>query len=468
MKYSPLILLFFVLGALSLSPTCQAETSPQKMMIILDASGSMWGQIKGQTKIEIAKEVIHTLAPDISKNAEVGFMAYGHRRKGDCKDIETLVALQTYNEPELLKAVDSLQPKGMTPLSASVREAADILKFSENPATVILISDGIETCDEDPCRLAQKLEATGVDFTTHVVGFDIKNEADGKQLRCLAENTGGNYYAADDAASLQQALSQAVEQVTPLVETPTPAAIPAPSIELFAVLKEGGEPLDSVRWEVSNDAGKLIKYTGNSSPKLELLPGLYTFKAVSKKGKAEASKTFKVENENQRLEVVLPAEGDIELIAVNKEDGNPLQDVYWEVKDSTGKAVTYTGASSPMLRLLPGTYQAFVSSKSGKAKASQEFEVEPLSKKTVSVLLAEEGILELIPVYREAGDPIQNVFWEVFAPAKTELSKPELITQGHGNTPSYTLLPGTYTVKGKSVHGKATVAFPCTDFPFAI
>ena len=83
---------------------------------------------------------------------------------------------------------------GKTPLSAAVKQAAEALKYTEDKATVILITDGLETCEADPCALGKELEQSGVDFTAHVVGFGLTAE-EGKQVACLAENTGGKYHA---------------------------------------------------------------------------------------------------------------------------------------------------------------------------------------------------------------------------------------------------------------------------------
>jgi Ca-activated chloride channel family protein len=82
---------------------------------------------------------------------------------------------------------------GKTPLTEAVRRAAAELKSTEEKATVILITDGIETCEADPCALGAELEASGVDFTAHVVGFGLTAEEEGKAVACLAENTGGKY-----------------------------------------------------------------------------------------------------------------------------------------------------------------------------------------------------------------------------------------------------------------------------------
>ena len=71
----------------------QDDASAPNVVFILDASGSMWGQIEGENKIVIARRVLRELVGELPGDAEVGLVAYGHRREGDCEDIETLVPL---------------------------------------------------------------------------------------------------------------------------------------------------------------------------------------------------------------------------------------------------------------------------------------------------------------------------------------------------------------------------------------
>jgi len=184
-------------------------SNPQKILLILDASGSMWGQIDGKAKIDIAKDVVKKTVKNF-EDVELGLMAYGHRRKGDCKDIEILSKPEKNNSENISKVVDGISPKGMTPMGNSVLMAAESLRYSEQKATVILVSDGIETCDVDLCELGKKLEETGVDFTAHVIGFDM-TESQTIGLRCLADETGGKFISAKDADSLSDALGEVVE-----------------------------------------------------------------------------------------------------------------------------------------------------------------------------------------------------------------------------------------------------------------
>ncbi|NUP86620.1 MAG: VWA domain-containing protein [Burkholderiaceae bacterium] len=192
-----------------------SAVAPGQSMLVLDASGSMWGQISGRPKIEIARDAVDRMLASWPQGQQLGLMAYGHRSKGDCADIELLRPPGPVDRPSLMQAVRSLQPKGMTPISASVRLAAEQLKYSERKATVVLVSDGEETCQADPCAVGRQLEQLGVDFTAHVIGFDIaKGSKAEQQLRCLASSTGGRYLDARDAASLNDAL-RSVSQAQP-------------------------------------------------------------------------------------------------------------------------------------------------------------------------------------------------------------------------------------------------------------
>ena len=139
-----------------------APQGPGQSMLVLDASGSMWGQIGGKPKIEIAREAVASMLQSWPASQQLGLMVYGHRSKGNCADIEMLKAPGSVEKAGFQQAVNALQPKGMTPISASVRMAAEQLKFSERKATVILVSDGEETCHADPCALGKELEKLGV------------------------------------------------------------------------------------------------------------------------------------------------------------------------------------------------------------------------------------------------------------------------------------------------------------------
>lgn len=231
----------FALAMAGLAFGAAPSLAAERAMIVLDASGSMWGRIDQEPKIGIARAVLKDVLADLPSEVELGLIAYGHRRKGQCDDIELLVAPGTGSAAEIGAVADGLNPLGKTPLSASVRLAAETLKFTEDKATVVLITDGIETCNADPCALGRELEATGVDFTAHVVGFGLSAE-EGRQVACLAEETGGLYLPAQDAGQLGEALDQPLTEIAEAETagadlaseadpTPAPADLPAAALE---------------------------------------------------------------------------------------------------------------------------------------------------------------------------------------------------------------------------------------------
>ena len=191
-------LLFFALCVTMLPFAAPAAAEPANVVFVLDASGSMWGQIDGKAKITIAKEVMNKLIDSLPDDMRVGLFAYGHRSKGDCRDIEMLIPVGPLNRSAMKSRIAALNAKGKTPLTDAVRQAAEALRYTEEKATVILVSDGLETCEGDPCKLAAELAAKGVDFKVHVIGFDMTKEEQAR-LSCLADKTGGLFLAAGNA-----------------------------------------------------------------------------------------------------------------------------------------------------------------------------------------------------------------------------------------------------------------------------
>ena len=242
--------------------------SEEDAILVLDASGSMWGQIDGEAKIVTARKVIGGLLDDLPDSRKLGLVAYGHNRKGDCADIEEIAPVGA-DRNAIRSAVNGLNPKGKTPLSASVKFAAEKLKHTENKATVILISDGKETCDLDPCEVGAELEKTGVDFTAHVIGFNITDEQDRIGLQCLAENTGGKYLNASNADELSGALTETVVEAPPA--RTTGLALRATELKGGPVIEEG------LAWKVQQAGGGevLFEIDGAGEAVAELPPGAY-------------------------------------------------------------------------------------------------------------------------------------------------------------------------------------------------
>jgi Ca-activated chloride channel family protein len=247
--------------------TTEESVAPANLMFILDASGSMWGQVEGTAKIVIAKEVLSDLIKGLPDNTVAGLVAYGHRRKGDCNDVEELIALGPLNKQAMISRVQDLSPKGKTPISRSVRLTAEGIKHLEDETTIILISDGKETCDPDPCGLVKDLKASGIKFIMHVIGFDVTEE-EKKQLECMAKEGGGKYFTADNAGEFSAAASEVVKKSIPTYGT------------LRIKVSKNGKPFFTAITLTNRGTGKSwtpggsLDKTGISERQLE--PGNYT------------------------------------------------------------------------------------------------------------------------------------------------------------------------------------------------
>ena len=212
------------------------------------------GRLTVVNKIVIAKDVVEGLVRSLPAEQRLGFVAYGHRKKGDCNDIETLADIGT-DRQTVISQLRGLTPTGKTPLTKSVEHAATALNYKKNAATVILVSDGLETCEADPCALARTLEENGLDFTVHVIGFDVTVE-ERQGLQCIAEETGGEFLAAGNAQELTSALSQ-VAISEPATDVAGSDPQPLPLILKATILPGGPEIQQDLTWKVwaANDAG---------------------------------------------------------------------------------------------------------------------------------------------------------------------------------------------------------------------
>ena len=109
-----------------------------------------------------------------------------------------------------MRIVDNLVPAGRTPLTAALREAAQVLDFPAKAGAIVLITDGEETCGGDPCGLAKSLHAQGQNLMIHIIGYRAEDSTEQGylQTRCLADETGGLYISVRTTDDLVTALQK--------------------------------------------------------------------------------------------------------------------------------------------------------------------------------------------------------------------------------------------------------------------
>jgi len=449
----------------------QQTPAAGKTILVLDASGSMWGQIDGEPKIAIARRVIDDLLDTLPAGQSLGLTAYGHREKGNCADIETLVTPGPDTREAIREAVNALNPRGKTPLSDAVLAAAEALKYEEEAATVILVSDGRETCDRDPCEVGRRLAELGVDFTAHVVGFDVADADARAQLQCLAENTGGRFLTASDAGEL----SQALEQVSAPAE-------PAKVDVLFEAIEGEDGPVITrgLQWTLTNvDTGEAVAEDFDiAGLRMALEPGEYAAEVVRAGDGVTAQRTVQVTTEDdQRFALALvKALPDATVSAVDTAVAGATIAVQWAGPDEKNDYITvsqpdarnrdyvnytYTRDGSPAKLLMPpepGDYEIrYVRRDGHEVLARQAVTVEPVTASVSAPATAAAGETVLV---QWTGPDYKNDYISV---ARTDAKNRDYVnyTYTRNSSPAKLLMPpepGDYEIRYVQRQGHEVLA----------
>lgn len=200
--------------AFGLGPvTAYAETGAN-IALIMDASGSMEAKFSdGTSRIQAAKTAVVEFTESFPAESNISFRAYGHqshRSEKNCKDTQMLVPFGKMADvsQQIITASNGLTAQGYTPISHVLGLAAQDLALLEGTKTVVLVSDGKETCEGDPCVVAQNLADANVDLVIHTVGLGVDSQTR-QQLQCIARVARGSYYDASSAAELSNSMQQA-------------------------------------------------------------------------------------------------------------------------------------------------------------------------------------------------------------------------------------------------------------------
>ena len=453
-----------VVGAALVLMLTAAASAAERTIIVLDASGSMWGQIDDRPKQMIAREALKTVLQSLPADRAVGLMAYGHRDKASCEDVETLVPPAAGSAGAITAAADQLKFLGKTPLSAAVRKAAEELNYTGDKATVVLITDGSDSCKADPCALGRELEQDGADLTVHVVGFGLTGEQ-GRQVACLAETTGGKFIQAGDASQLEAALQQtliatpelAAPQPAPAAETqpgsadmlasePAPAASPEqPEFNFMpsVVMAEGGQPLadagPSYEIHAANSDGSKGERVGiEFNPyKGYLKPGSYIVRAML--GETSVEQPLKVEAGQTYQSIYVLNAGTLIV--------RPRSSAGGEVNSAASIVIDYPGAPFPATyygeakAVLPAGDQK-VTVRIGSAETSETIQLAAGQTVEKDVVVA-VGQMRVNALYKAGGEKIgaSGLAITVFKAGSDDEAG-----YGYGSESSYDLPPGDYRV----------------------
>ena len=251
----------------------QVSEPKEPVMFVVDGSNSMWGQLDGVPKIDLTKQAFDALLPKLDEGQPVGLVLYGHREKASCGDIELVSPPATGNRASLKASVNAVSPRGKTPITQALKTAADALPNGGN-GTIVLLSDGVETCQADPCAMAQTLKARNINFTVNVIGVDIRKPSDKASLACIAESTGGIFTDVDAPDALETALRESAE-TTGSADVATPV-----HYELQAVDGMEGPVISDAVFEIMSASDESV-IASDVRDGYDFMPGDYVIVARS-------------------------------------------------------------------------------------------------------------------------------------------------------------------------------------------
>jgi hypothetical protein len=190
----------------------------RNLEIVLDVSGSMNTTLGTTTRWQTALDVLREVVGELPDDLMVGLRVYGHRYPSrsaqTCQDTELIVPLAKLDRERIISAAAKLRPRGETPLVRSVLQTVTDLKAAGG-GSVMLITDGEESCQGNAASAARQIKASGVHVSLNIVGFTVTGRAVEAELAALAGSTGGRYYSAQDGGQLSRAMKLAALQRLP-------------------------------------------------------------------------------------------------------------------------------------------------------------------------------------------------------------------------------------------------------------
>jgi len=228
---------------------CQSAASKDEMTyteIILDASGSMLGEINGVSKISTAKLMLGHFIKGVEKeNHLIALRTFG-ARNGNCKDISLKMDFYAKDASSVLEVVGDISPKNQakTPLASAMEEAFKHLKTKKGKRNLIVFTDGKETCGKDPCKIAKKIQKE-IQTKIYLIAFGVNKVKDFKELKCVVDETDPDGLAIN--SNSPEALAEALANVRKKINQNSQGLIikgPDPTAQAVATSIDGKQGFD--------------------------------------------------------------------------------------------------------------------------------------------------------------------------------------------------------------------------------
>jgi len=189
-----------------------------RILFLVDGSSSMletWQT--NQIRFKVAGKIIDQIVDSIYKvnpNVEFGLRVYGHQhtaQENNCFDTKLEVPFGKSNATQLYLRMASLKPLGVSPIAYSLKEAAenDLINTNNYNYSLILITDGGESCNGNICEVVKLLLEKKIKFQPYIISL-INYQPLEQQYACL-----GSYLKVTNDAEATQATNTILEAYKP-------------------------------------------------------------------------------------------------------------------------------------------------------------------------------------------------------------------------------------------------------------
>jgi len=171
----------------------------------------MSGQWESGTKMKVAKGMLISMLDSLKnmKNVQVALRVYGHQSyipPQDCGDTRLEVPFEPNNIELIKKKLKEIEPRGTTPIAHSLYLSGGDFPDAKARNIIILITDGIEACDGDPCAVSAELQKKGIVLKPFVIGIGLDVDLK-KTFECV-----GHYYDASNERQFNEILNIVISQ----------------------------------------------------------------------------------------------------------------------------------------------------------------------------------------------------------------------------------------------------------------
>jgi len=474
-----MVVIAVVIGVQVIGLTLGAAQASEEAMLIFDASRSMWGQIDGKNRIVIARQVLGQVFQRYENRLKLGIMAYGNRSSSNCRDVNHIRPVGRIRAAAYTKAIQNISPRGKTPIARAIRLGAAKLDYKNKKATLVLMSDGLDNCYGNPCAMAKKLEEAANFLTIHVIAFSVPKE-DQPGLACIARNTGGRFFVANNGPELSTAFDNIVEEISATNIPLTLAAAPQNSLEQ--------DKQDAIEAEADVETRKLLealKARAQKNSEIEnTLPSQdRTTRTIGNGNGAyiEPSNRSEIagalaENPMKPAVLLVNKEGKkgsegLQLVARLASNSPPLSaNIKWEIynftKSSDGNRaqILTSDVARPNLPLAPGKY--IVRAVFGVSSTAKVIKISPAQITSATFVLNTGGI-RVKPVLIAGKPPAGKVprQWIYLAPTPKNPNAPRFIATADDPDQIHQLNAGTYELVSKFGTANAVVKTNVTVSP---